>query len=309
MNSSRRPHWWGVLGLTAGVALMLVGSSQARSTASAWVINVDTTLTADYNGQIVVFGQGATLDCAGHVVSGDGTSVGINVLADDVTVINCLVQNFEAGILVTGHAVQIRNNVATHNGQGIRLAETTGSSVAGNNADNNSYWGIIVAQASNHNAISGNSANGNRLIGIALNTATDNLVTGNSANHNGGTGVDSLLSSRNQILDNVAMHNGVGGFSFTFSSDNTISGNGATNNGTPGNGSGFSLNSSSSNTFSQNRAIRNGGVGFFAFFQSELNVFVGNRACQSFYVDAADVSTGAGNTWTDNNFCTSGLGV
>jgi hypothetical protein len=100
------------------------------------------------------------------------------------------------------------------------------------------------------------------------------------------------------------MHNGETGFSFSSASDNTVSGNSATDNGTPGNGCGFCFNDSSSNTVSQNNAFRNGGVGFYAFFGSELNVFSGNRGCQNFFVDALDLSTGAGNTWIDNRFCT-----
>lgn len=287
----------------AAAATMSLGITQASAASSPWFINSDTTLSTDYTGQIVVIGQGTTLDCHGHIVSGDGTGVGINVLVDDVKIIGCQVQGFETGILATGQRAQIQGNTATNNGQGIRLAETSNSTVTANHADGNSYWGIIAAQDSSRNDISGNSANGNRLIGIALNTATDNLVTGNSANHNGGTGVDLLFANGNRIADNAAMHNGVGGFSFSLSSNNTVTGNAASNNGTPGNGSGFSLNSSSSNTFSENLAFRNGGVGFFAFFESEFNVFAGNRACHSFYVDAADTSTGAGNTWTDNHFC------
>ena len=87
--------------------------------------------------------------------------------------------------------------------------------------------------------------------------------------------------------------------------DNAVTGNTATNNGTQGNGTGFNFNDSSRNTVSNNRAFHNGGVGFFTFFGSEFNVFTGNRACQNFYVDALDTSTGAGNTWSDNHFCTS----
>jgi parallel beta-helix repeat protein len=293
--------------LAAGLVMLFVGTSQAAAASPPLVITSDATLDADYNGQIIVVGQGATLNCAGHTVTGDGIGVGVNVQADGVSVTDCHVQGFETGILTGRRATQILDNGVTHDGQGIRVAGASGDTVAGNSANDNDFWGIIVTEGASGNTVEDNSANNNRLIGIALNTASDNLVAGNSANHNGETGVDLLLSSRNQILDTAAMHNGNAGFEFSSSSGNAVTGNAATNNGTPGDGVGFNFNDSSSNTVSDNLAFRNGGVGFFTFFGSEFNVFTGNRACQNFFVDAADISTGAGNTWSNNNFCTSDL--
>jgi hypothetical protein len=36
-------------------------------------------------------------------------------------------------------------------------------------------------------------------------------------------------------------------------------------------------------------------------------VFAFDHACQNFFGDAFDTSTGAGNTWRDNMFCNSAL--
>jgi parallel beta-helix repeat protein len=244
--------------------------------------------TATLNGS---WGIIAAQDAVGNTIERN-TANGNGVLG--------IVLNSSFGNVVT-------SNVAEGNGDsGIRLDGASSNTVSLNNANDNQRYGILDApQGGGGNTIVGNTANNNSLIGIALNTTSGDLVSGNSANHNGETGVDSLLSSDNQILDNVAMHNGNLGFAFSSASGNTIAGNSATNNGIPGNGVGFNFNDSSNNTVSGNVAIHSGGVGFFVFFGSEFNVFTGNRACQSFFVDAADISTGAGNTWTNNAFCTS----
>jgi parallel beta-helix repeat protein len=279
---------------------MTIGTPQASASSSTWFISSDTTLTADFNGQIVVVGSGVTLNCAGHLVSGEGSGVGINVAANGVSVTNCRVQAFDTGIHTNSDVTHILRNDVAHNGEGIRLSGATNAAVSQNTATHNQLWGIIAAEGTRGAAITANSANNNGMIGIALNTATGNRVSDNSANDNGDTGLDSLLSSGNQILNNAAMHNGNQGFGFLSASNNTVTENSATNNGTCG----FCFNDSSSNTVSHNGAFRNGGVGFFTFFGSELNVFSGNRGCQNFFVDAADISTGAGNTWIDNRFCT-----
>jgi len=291
--------------MAVGVIFTLaVGGTSQAGAASALVVTTNTTLNAEYAGQIVVVGTDVTLDCAGHRVAGAGELVGINIVASGVTVTNCQVQGFEVGIQTSADATRVLGNIVTDNDQGIRLAGESNGTVSGNRANRNRSWGIIAAQAATGATISDNSASSNGLIGIALNTVSGILVTGNSANHNGGTGVDSLWSSYNQIRDNVAVDNGTTGFEFGSASNNTVSGNVANNNGMPGNGTGFSFNNSSGNTVSDNIAVHNGGVGFFAFFGSELNLFTLNRACANFYVDAADISTGAANSWTDNEFCT-----
>lgn len=293
-------YWRCLLVVGAAIAVMAIGTPLASASSSPWFINSDTTLTADFSGQIVVVGSGVTLNCAGHLVSGDGSGVGINVVVAGVSVKNCRVQAFVTGIQTTSDATHIVGNDVAYNGEGIRLAGATNADVSANTAAHNQAWGIIAAEGTNGAVITGNAANNNGELGIALNTATGNRVSDNSANNNGGNGFDLLLSSGNQILNNASAHNGGGGFSLINGSDNTVTGNSATND----TGGGFWFNDSSSNTVSNNAAFRNGSVGFFVFFGSQFNVFSRNRGCQNVFVDAADISTGAGNTWANNRFCT-----
>jgi parallel beta-helix repeat protein len=297
-----------LLVVAAVIVTISVGGVSPASAAPTLVVASNTTLSADYSGQILVVGTGVNLDCAGHRVTGSGEVVGINVVAQGVTVTSCQVQGFGVGIQTSADSTRILASVVSSNDQGIRLAGGSNATVSGNRTDRNTSWGIIAAQGATGATISNNSASSNGLIGIALNTVSGNLIIGNSANHNGRTGLDVGWSSQNEIVENVAASNGNSGFLFGEASDNTVSRNVANNNGSQGNGSGFSFNNSSSNTVSYNIAIHNGGVGFFAFFDSELNLFTQNRGCANFYVDAADNSTGAGNTWTENDFCTSEVG-
>jgi len=276
----------------------------AAATSGTLTITADTTLTSDHAGNIVIVADNVTLNCAGHLVSGDGSGVGINVAANGVSVTGCRAQAFDTGIQTTSDATQIVSNDVADNGEGIRLSGATNATVSENIATHNQFWGIIAAEGTSGAAITANSANNNGIIGIALDTTTGDRISGNSTNRNGDTGFNSDGSSANQIVNNSSMHNGNAGFSFISASGNAVSGNSASNNGTPGNGCGFCFNDSSNNSVTENQAFRNGGVGFFAFFGSELNVFSGNRGCQNFFVDALDISTGAGNTWIDNRFCT-----
>jgi len=110
------------------------------------------------------------------------------------------------------------------------------------------------------------------------------------------------------LLKNISTDNNRHGFTLQLSSNsNTVIKNLAENNGgTDGsNGVGFELNSSSGNTLSKNTANNNSSNGFFAFFASELNTFTENQGCGNFFFDALDQSTGVGNVWEDNDFCTS----
>lgn len=295
--------WRGVAFLAAAVAVMSFSAGRANA-ASVWFISGDTTLQADYGGQIVIVGQGATLNCAGHTISGDGTGVGINVAADGVTVTQCQVHGFDTAILTGQHSTQVLGNVVSHDGEGIRVAGATGATVSGNSADNNDRWGIILSQGATGNTINGNAANNNGSLGIALNSVSSNVFSDNAANRNGANGFDLLAASGNQLENNTAASNGNAGFGLQISDQNTLTGNVANNNGVPGNGFGLEFNDSSSNTVTGNAAFHNGGVGIFVFLGSQLNLFTQNRGCQNFFVDALDISTGAGNTWFDNVFCT-----
>jgi parallel beta-helix repeat protein len=282
----------------------LAGAARAQAAPAPLFVTGQLRLDADYHGQIVVAVAGSTLDCDGHAVIGTGEGVGINVVASAVTVRECRVSGFATGIQTSGDATGIVDNDTSGNGEGIRLAGATDTRVSGNRATHNDLWGIILAQASTTNRVDENDASDNGILGVALNQAPRNLIERNVANRNGNSGFDiAFASDANRIRDNVASNNHNAGFQFALSRDDVVSGNTANDNGAAGNGCGFCFSDASGDIVTRNVALRSGGVGFFLFFASERNLLTRNRACDSFFVDAADHGDGVGNTWRDNDFC------
>jgi len=297
-----------VLGAVLALA-SVAGAVRAQAEAGPLFLANDMRLDADYRGEIVVVGSGVTLDCDGHSVLGSGEAVGINVVADGVTVRECAVSGFGTGVL-TSRPSRIVDNDVFGNGEGIRVAEATDTRVSKNRATHNRLWGIILAQGASGDRVDKNDASANGILGIALNEAPGNLIERNTASGNGNSGIDTAFASdRNRLRDNVASHNGNSGFQFALSRDNLVIDNTSNDNGTPGNGCGFCFSDASGYTVTRNVALRNGGVGFFLFFASERNELTRNSACDSFFVDALDDGVGVGNTWQDNDFCTAAPGI
>jgi parallel beta-helix repeat protein len=107
-------------------------------------------------------------------------------------------------------------------------------------------------------------------------------------------------SNNNTFTDNQASRNNQIGFSIYLSEQNTLTGKNASRNA----GDGVQVADASLNRLSRNTANWNGGAGFSVGGTSELNTLDQNAACHNTSVDAADWSSGAGNAWADNLFCT-----
>ncbi len=91
--------------LALALAAMLPSPSPAQAAACPTSLVVDTTLTADCEGGIIIglTGDNITLDCAGHTVTGPGFGGGIRVYnRTGVTVQNCTVTNFDTGFDIGG---------------------------------------------------------------------------------------------------------------------------------------------------------------------------------------------------------------
>jgi len=296
MGVSGSSRWRRLLGIAAAVVAMSFGTSQA-SAESTLIITASTTLAAD-SGPITVAGSGVTLDCAGHHVTGTAI-VGINVLANNVTVTNCHVAGFSVGIQTSGDATRLLANVLTSNDQGIRLAGATNGQTSGNTATSNRSWGIIAAEGATGNTIDHNTADNNGILGIVVNSSSGNLVTSNVAQGNTDTGIrldfapGNTVSSNNAdanqhygildygagtggnntIVGNTANHNVLLGIALNTTSRDAVSGNSANNNGVTG----IDVGLSSSSQIQDNVAMHNGNLGF-AFFGADDNAVTGNTA-------------------------------
>lgn len=169
-------------------------------------------LTTDLLGtSIRIDSDGITLNSQRHTITGSGGGASGIVLRErtDVTIKNCIVENFETAILMLrSNDNNLRGNTASNNGEGIILDEA-GNTLIGNNASNNGPGEGILVWRSNSSTLIGNTANSNNREGIRLNEATSSTLIGNTAKSNNGSRI--LLeraSDRNILESNTASNNG-----------------------------------------------------------------------------------------------------
>jgi parallel beta-helix repeat protein len=146
------------------------------------VITVNTTLTADVVGGVVIGAHGITLDCNGRRVSG-----GITLTSKTgATVKNCVVTGAVDGVALTSSSGNtFEANTVEGNTGGFHLTGSGGNTFKGNKAGRNSQFGFKFEGFST----------GNMLIG--------NTIASNSR------GVDVVISPGNFIFNNNFVDNQV----------------------------------------------------------------------------------------------------
>ena len=314
----------------AGVVLLAIAVATCvlvpagMATTGTMSLTTSTTLTADHKGSIVINANNVTLDCAQHLVSGPGTADqdwGIIVSGrTGVTIKNCHVAGFFHGIALLGASnTEVRGNVVTGQGaNGVFSTDGVNNSFRSNEVSANGAHGIIIGSSTGgsvlSNALSGNGRGGLTILGLSSGLT----VASNSASGNGWSGIIVIASSDNQVRDNRTDNNEQSGISLQGGVDgldannNLLTGNTATGNAWFGIDvayfsavvSGDPTSAAFSNTLKGNVATRNALGGFGVFGASSLNVLQDNRGRNNTNYDALDASTGAGNTWTKNNFAT-----
>jgi len=286
----RRPLFSAVMAVMAAT-VVIAGTPQTASAADL-TITSDTTLTADHQGSIIVGSSGITLDCAGHNITGPGFA-GVDMRnVTGVTVKNCHINGFGAGIfLLSAQANRLENNVASGNAhEGIVLASsprndhntlvgntssgngawgfavydgTTDTTLTGNTARENSFAGFFVGLDSNRTTLSQNVASGNSFSGFDIDS-DNNTVIGNTSTDNSGLGFFVFQANDNVINANIARHNqssgfAVGGSELRNSFRNSFTANVASDNALDG----FAVgNGASSSRLSGNVATNNASNGF-----------------------------------------------
>lgn len=252
-----------ILGMAAGLLLVVAPSTQAAAVECGATIKQDTVLKRDLqncpgNG-LVVAKRGVVLDLNGHTVDGTGGGTGILVSGvKRVTVKNGRVTDFEQGVAfdqapkgfvkrVTSSENQTRafyvngsdetvlkKNVgsATDSNAAFDLRDSTGLTLVDNKADNNATDGFV-------------------LLGI-----DSSRVEGNSADANGRNAFTVIRATSLQILGNAATGSGSDGLWLpAFDSDNVIRGNRVEDNGDDGIDA--EQNNGSNNTVASNTALNN----------------------------------------------------
>jgi len=135
-----------------------------------WVAPENTTftenLTCDGFG-LSVQAQGTVIDCAGFVLRGNGSSVGLNISSTDkVTVKNCVIENFERGVdIYQSDNCTLVNNTFRNNTYGIMIQRSFINNITGNNISNNFREGVYLDNKSMSTAIDSNTICGNNQAG------------------------------------------------------------------------------------------------------------------------------------------------
>jgi parallel beta-helix repeat protein len=258
------------------------------------------TLTADLTcptGNGLSLANNATLDCAGHILTGGDLSGQYGIYVRNVsnaTVRNCTVEHFGVGIFLrqaTNSTVQ--NSISQHNtAYGIQITASTGALLQGNTVFNNSDEGIHVSGPSGDAAhrIEGNTVNANADEGIYLLNTHANTIANNTVHGHGTAGIYIKGSNRNTIEGNTFTNDPiqlVAGSQQNVLRNNTIIGqrikfDGASNNqvdnmsiqdqgGRPSNA--YEFNQSSGNTLVDSEAIDPVDYHIRAANNSQNNVF------------------------------------
>jgi parallel beta-helix repeat protein len=224
--------------------------------------------------------------------------------------------------LENSRGIELRNNRADRNYDGIRLDQSDTNHLTGNTANGNDDNGFNLSDAS-LNTLSGNNAGSNHNAGFFLFNATLNTLSGNYADSDHNSGFFLFGSTLNTLSGNYADSNNNSGFFLFGSTLNTLSGNyadyndnsgfflfGSTLNALSGNtadanhNSGFFLPFSSLNSLTGNSADFNHNSGFFLPFSS-LNSLTGNSASAN-YIDGFNLTGSGLNTISGNNAFSNG---
>jgi parallel beta-helix repeat protein len=218
-------------GISLSFLLLMLGTQAiAQSLRCGATVVGSVTLQADLNcptGHGLVVGQGATLDCARHSLTGGEQPGQYGIYVREVsnaTVKNCTVQHFEIGIRLRGATnATVQDSITQFNTRyGFELTSgSTGALILSNSVLENGDEGIHVSGPPDRDArhqIEANLVDGNALEGIYL-----------------------LDSDASTIAQNIVRDHGTAGLYIKGSHGNTIVGNTLTNdpvqlvNGSQGN--------------------------------------------------------------------------
>ncbi|MBI4176711.1 MAG: right-handed parallel beta-helix repeat-containing protein [Candidatus Aenigmarchaeota archaeon] len=175
-------------------------------------ITGNTTLTMNLNctsGGLIIGGNGVTLDCQGHAITGTGGfgSAGIDIgIYNYTTIRNCSIVNFYYGVASLGYSENILSNTLNSNDFGLYMYSD--AHLIENNRIMESGDGIAVSGNGitiRNNDISGSS------YAIRVQSGVNNLIHGNNVTGSSIAGIQLFLSaSNNTIQNNKITQNSIG---------------------------------------------------------------------------------------------------
>jgi parallel beta-helix repeat protein len=232
--------------LVSAVVLVLSTQGMAFAQSCGSTVTGSVRLDGDLScetGHGLMVGNGATLDCDGHTITGGNQSEQYGVYVRNVSnaiVRNCVVQNFEIGIRLRGATNSIVEDSVVQNNTryGIDVTQSsTGILIQGNTISENLDEGVHVS-GSQFNTLTNNTIDNNAVEGIYLLSSHNNDVIGNTIQNHGTAGIYIKSSNGNYIESNTLQNDPiqlVSGSQFNILTNNTISGqrikfDGASNN-------------------------------------------------------------------------------
>jgi parallel beta-helix repeat protein len=212
-----------VLGCALVLSMALLPSSAIAAHVSCGdVITQDTTLDSDLvncPGEGVVIGASdITLDLAGHTIDGTGPGAGGNGVrnpgADNVTVTNGRIQQFQRGVSILGADANLLTGLTlTDSGSGVFLEDASLTQVLDNEM-RSSGTGVTIWRSGSFNVIRGNSisgaTNGVLLVGIAFAPPIDQTEITDNDVFSTSVGIHVLDANNTQVSGNRVVDSNTG---------------------------------------------------------------------------------------------------
>jgi len=173
---------------------------------------------------ILISHDNVTLDCRGFMINGvSDTGIGVNVIANDVTVKNCTIRNFSIGIkLENSDGSTVTKNTLTLNDLGIDLESgSDDNTITANTSTDNDVDGIRIA-SSDFNKIERNTLIKNKLHGIRIMDSNSNIIKLNDATENTRTGIMLLNNADSNTIEKNTSNNNRDGISVCDDCDSNI---------------------------------------------------------------------------------------
>ncbi len=216
-----------------------------------------------------------TLDCAGHSLTGTGTSNAYGAYSNqtNTTIKNCIFSSQDAGILFNGSSMGAITNCSAYNSStaGFYLLSGSNNTLFSNYAETPGAYGYYLSASSNNTLFHNNASTCQS--GYFLEGSTGNNLTSNNAYDSPNYGYFFTMSSDSNSVTNNTDTRGYYGFALSDSQFNNLSSNYALNSTTAG----FYLDDSAFNTLTGNSANNSALYGFYGTLSSH-NLFFRNAA-------------------------------
>jgi parallel beta-helix repeat protein len=213
---------WSVVAVAALTVAALAGTATAAPCGEGVPCGCGDTvtrsamLTADLGpcpGTGLVVARGASLDCAGHMITGsDGPAARYGVLLDmaaGARVMHCRITGFRRGIrLFGGHKNQVtRNEVFANHDYGIELAGgSRRNRIASNLVRANRDEGIHVGAGAHDNEVLDNTVTDNKHENIYVLSSNGCRIVRNTSTRTEGAAIFLKHSSETYVADNTVVN-------------------------------------------------------------------------------------------------------